>query len=72
MAGVVASATGAGASIAYVGLKGNSHVGWLRVCNMYGKFCRYVGSSIAVSLAASVVLVLLVSVSASALQRRCT
>ncbi|XP_020252311.1 CASP-like protein 1D1 [Asparagus officinalis] len=72
MVGVVASATGAGASIAYIGLKGNSHVGWLQICNFYGKFCRHVGISIAFSLVASVALIVLVSISAYSLHRRST
>ncbi|URE04720.1 Double-stranded RNA binding motif [Musa troglodytarum] len=63
MAGVTASATGSAGSVAYLGLKGNSHVNWNKVCNVYDKFCRHVGSSAAVSLAASVLLVSLVMLS---------
>lgn len=70
MAGIMASATGTGGSVAYLGLKGNSHVNWTKVCNVYGKFCRYIGSSIAVSLVASIVLVLLVVHSSYSLYRR--
>ncbi|XP_077243716.1 CASP-like protein 1D1 isoform X2 [Tasmannia lanceolata] len=70
MAGIVASATGAAASIAYVGLKGNSHVYWLKICNIYDKFCRHIGSSVAVSLFASIILVLLVALSTYSLYRR--
>lgn len=61
--GIVASATGAAASVAYIGLKGNTHVGWGKVCNMYGKFCRYLGASIGVSLFSTVLLLLLVLLS---------
>lgn len=70
MVGVCASATGAGASIAYVGLKGNSHVRWMKICNIYSKFCRHAVSSITMSLVASIILVLLVLLSAFALYRR--
>ncbi|CAD5169410.1 unnamed protein product [Musa acuminata subsp. malaccensis] len=70
MAGVMASATGNAGSVAYIGLKGNSHVNWNKICNMYGKFCRHVGSSTAVSLIASIVLVLLVVLSSYSLYRR--
>lgn len=70
MAGVMASATGNAGSVAYIGLKGNSHVNWNKICNMYGKFCRHVGSSTAVSLVASIVLVLLVVLSSYSLYRR--
>ncbi|RZS17749.1 hypothetical protein BHM03_00049932 [Ensete ventricosum] len=40
-----------------VGLKGNSHVNRSKVCNVYGKFCGHIGSSIAVSVVASILLV---------------
>ncbi|XP_077219231.1 CASP-like protein 1D1 [Tasmannia lanceolata] len=70
MAGILASATGAATSIAYVGLRGNSHVGWMKICNVYDKFCRHVGSSIGVSIFASIILVLLVMISAYSLYRR--
>ncbi|RWW00610.1 hypothetical protein GW17_00036420 [Ensete ventricosum] len=66
----MASATGNAGSVAYIGLKGNSHVNWNKICNVYGKFCRHVGSSAAVSLVASIVLVLLVVLSSYSLYRR--
>ncbi|MED6221239.1 hypothetical protein PIB30_052580 [Stylosanthes scabra] len=62
--GIVASATGAAGSIAYVGLKGNSHVGWIKICNVYDKFCRHLAGSIAVALFGSIVNVLLIWLSA--------
>ncbi|CAL9751166.1 unnamed protein product [Musa acuminata subsp. burmannicoides] len=71
MAGVMASAAGTAGSVAYLGLKGNSHVNWNKVCNVYDKFCRHVGSSAAVSLVASVLLVSLVVLSSYSLYRRC-
>ncbi|RRT50785.1 hypothetical protein B296_00051521 [Ensete ventricosum] len=71
MAGVMASATGTAGSVAYLGLKGNSHVNWNKVCNVYDKFCRHVGSSAALSLVASAVLVSLVVLSSYSLYRRC-
>ncbi|KAK1277937.1 hypothetical protein QJS04_geneDACA020136 [Acorus gramineus] len=71
MAGILASAGGAAASVAYLGLKGNSHVGWLKICNTYTKFCRHIGSSVIISLGGSVTLVLLVGVSTYSLYRRC-
>ena len=54
----------------YVGLKGNTHVRWGKVCTLYGKFCRYVGASIGVSLFASVMLVLLVLLSVYSLSKK--
>lgn len=68
--GIVASATGAAGGVAYIGLKGNSHVGWTKICNVYDKFCQHVGASIAISLVASVVLVLLVILSAYSLSKK--
>lgn len=68
--GIVASATGTAGSVTYVGLKGNSHVNWNKICDTYGKFCRYVGSSVIVGLFASFVLVLLIIGNAYALYRR--
>lgn len=68
--GIVASATGAAASVAYIGLKGNTHVGWGKVCSLYGKFCRYLGASIGVSLFTTVMLVLLVLLSVYSLSKK--
>ncbi|XP_052190181.1 CASP-like protein 1 [Diospyros lotus] len=68
--GIVAAATGAAAAVAYIGLKGNSHVGWTKVCNVYDKFCRHIAGSISVSLFASIVLVLLVILSAYSLSKK--
>ena len=70
MLGVVASATGAGASVGYVGLKGNSHTGWMKICNIYGDFCRHVGVATIVSLVSSFILILLVIISTYSLYRR--
>ncbi|KAF8401542.1 hypothetical protein HHK36_012484 [Tetracentron sinense] len=70
MLAIVASAAGTAGAVAYIGLKGNSHVGWQKVCNTYDKFCRHIGISVAVSLFASVLLVLLVLLSTYSLHRR--
>ncbi|KAF9678037.1 hypothetical protein SADUNF_Sadunf08G0170200 [Salix dunnii] len=70
MLGIVASATGAAGGVGYIGLKGNSHVGWGKVCNVYDKFCQHVGSSIAVALFASVLLVLLTMLSVFSIYRK--
>lgn len=68
--GIVASATGAAGGVAYVGYKGNKHVGWQKVCNTYDVFCKHLASSIAISLFASVVLVLLVLLSIYSLSKK--
>ncbi|CAK9145523.1 unnamed protein product [Ilex paraguariensis] len=68
--GIVASATGAAGGVAYIGLKGNSHAGWNKVCNIYDIYCRHLAGSIAVSLFASVFLVLLVLLSVYTLSKK--
>lgn len=59
MLGIVASATGASGGVAYIGLKGNDHSRWTKICNVYDKYCRHIGSATGVSLLAAVLLVLL-------------
>ncbi|TXG71791.1 hypothetical protein EZV62_000370 [Acer yangbiense] len=68
--GLVASATGAAGAVAYIGLKGNSHVQWVKVCSTYDKFCQHVASSTALALIAAVVLVLLSMLSTYSLYKR--
>ncbi|KAG6522880.1 CASP-like protein 1D1 [Zingiber officinale] len=70
MVGVMASATGSAGSMAYLGIRGNSHANWDKICNRYTKFCRHIGSSVIVSCIAAVVLVLLVVLSSYSLYRR--
>ncbi|EEF45486.1 CASP-like protein 1D1 [Ricinus communis] len=70
MLGIVAAATGAAGGVAYIGLKGNSHTRWTKICNVYDTFCKHVGSALAISLAASVVLVLLIMLSVCSLYSR--
>ncbi|XP_061367969.1 CASP-like protein 1D2 [Gastrolobium bilobum] len=68
--GIIASATGTAGGVAYLGLKGNNHVGWPKICHVYDKFCRHVGGSIAVALFGSVVVVLLIWLSAHSIHSR--
>ncbi|KAG8370043.1 hypothetical protein BUALT_Bualt14G0076600 [Buddleja alternifolia] len=68
--GIVAAATGSAGAVAYLGLKGNSHVQWRKICHVYGDFCKHIGSSVAVSLFGSIVLVLLILLSVYALSKR--
>ncbi|KAH0466306.1 hypothetical protein IEQ34_006409 [Dendrobium chrysotoxum] len=70
LAGIMASATGCAGSIAYIGLKGNSHVLWNKICNNFGTFCRHIGGSTLLSLLASAVLLLLVVLSSFTIYRR--
>ncbi|KAF7151918.1 hypothetical protein RHSIM_Rhsim02G0013100 [Rhododendron simsii] len=67
--GIVAAATGAAGGVAYVGIKGNSHTGWTKVCGVFGRFCAHVESAIAVSIFASILLANLVILSAHSLSK---
>ncbi|KAL7220633.1 hypothetical protein ACSBR2_013501 [Camellia fascicularis] len=70
MLGIVAAATGAAGAVAYLGLKGNSHLQWNKICNVYDKFCRHIGASVAVALFASIILALLIILSAYSLSKK--
>ncbi|KAI6693120.1 hypothetical protein NL676_020830 [Syzygium grande] len=70
MLGLVASATGAAGGVGYIGLKGNSHVDWTKVCDVYDKFCQHLGASLAISLLAAFVLILLISLSIFSLHKK--
>ncbi|KAJ4722242.1 CASP-like protein [Melia azedarach] len=70
MLGIVASATGASGAVGYIGLKGNDHSGWAKICDVYGKFCRHIGSATGVGLFAAVVLVFLSMLSTYSLYKR--
>ncbi|XXG54225.1 hypothetical protein AAC387_Pa03g2166 [Persea americana] len=68
--GIVSSALGAAAAVAYIGYKGNSHVGWIKICNVYDKFCRHIAGYLAMALLASIILVFLTLLSTYSLYRR--
>ncbi|RZC51892.1 hypothetical protein C5167_020315 [Papaver somniferum] len=67
--GILASATGAAGGVAYIGLKGNSHIGWFKICNIYDKFCRHIAASLVLSLVALVILLIIITL--STIQTRC-
>ncbi|MCD9640720.1 hypothetical protein HAX54_026197 [Datura stramonium] len=54
------SGVGAAAAIGLIGYKGNSHVRWNKVCNVFVKFCGQVAAAIAISLVGSILFLLLV------------
>ncbi|KAK1387635.1 CASP-like protein 1 [Heracleum sosnowskyi] len=58
--GIIASATGVAGEVAYLGLKGNSNVGWHKICNVYDSYCRHIGISVLSSLFTSIVLSILI------------
>ncbi|KAF8101193.1 hypothetical protein N665_0209s0049 [Sinapis alba] len=57
--GILASATGTAGGVAYIALRGNEEIGWNKICNVYDKFCRYIATSLALSLFASLLLLVL-------------
>ncbi|XP_065006881.1 CASP-like protein 1E2 [Musa acuminata AAA Group] len=70
MVGLLFSGNGAAAAFGVLGKYGNSHVGWTKVCNVFGRFCAQASASIVVSLIASVNLLALVILSMVGLHRR--
>ncbi|XP_050116991.1 CASP-like protein 1D1 [Malus sylvestris] len=68
--GLVASATGTAGGVAYIGYKGNEHVMWQKVCSAFDKYCKHIAGSLATSLFASVLLVLLVWLSTFTLHKK--
>lgn len=70
MVALLFSGNGATAAIGVLGYKGNSHVRWNRVCNVFGKFCNQVAAAVALSLLGSIVFILLVMLAALRLHNK--
>ncbi|XP_030551460.1 CASP-like protein 1D1 [Rhodamnia argentea] len=68
--GIIASATGTAGTVGYIGLNGDSHVNWGKVCNVYDTFCQHIGAASAVSLFAAVILVVLITLSVVNLHKK--
>ncbi|XVE65668.1 hypothetical protein DITRI_Ditri08aG0018500 [Diplodiscus trichospermus] len=64
------SANGAALAIGLMGYKGNSHVQWNKVCNVFDKFCDQVAVSVVLSLVGAVAFVALVAVAALTFHKR--
>ncbi|CAH9109074.1 unnamed protein product [Cuscuta europaea] len=60
MVALLFSSCGAAAAIGVMGYKGNSHVRWNKVCNVFEIFCGQAAAAIGISLAASIFFLLLV------------
>lgn len=69
MIALLFSSNGAALAIGIVGYKGNSHVQWKKVCNVFGKFCNHAAASIVVSLLGSTAFILLVLLATLSLRR---
>ncbi|GJT98029.1 CASP-like protein 1 [Tanacetum coccineum] len=68
--GIVAAATGAAGGVAYIGLKGNSHTNWKKICHTYGSFCFHFSASLILSLISAITLLLLVWLSVYVLSKK--
>ncbi|CAJ2632095.1 unnamed protein product [Trifolium pratense] len=54
------SANGAGAAVGVLGQKGNSHVQWMKVCNIFDAYCRHTTVALVLSIIGSSVFLLIV------------
>ncbi|TKY45316.1 CASP protein 1E1 [Spatholobus suberectus] len=54
MVALLFSGNGAAIAVGILGLQGNSHVHWNKVCNVFGKFCDQVAASLFISLLGSI------------------
>ncbi|WCJ23546.1 CASP-like protein 1E1 [Euphorbia peplus] len=70
MVALLFSGNGAAIAIGLMGYKGNSHVRWNKVCDVFGKFCNQVAVSAVLSLLGSIVFILLVILSAFRLHNK--
>ncbi|KAI7748675.1 hypothetical protein M8C21_000324 [Ambrosia artemisiifolia] len=68
--GIVAAATGASGGVGYIGLKGNSHSRWNKICDRYDTYCTHFKASILLSLIASITLLVLVWLSVYVLSKK--
>ncbi|XAR53867.1 hypothetical protein NMG60_11022575 [Bertholletia excelsa] len=69
MAYLTLAAVAAAAQSSVFGKLGQQELQWMKICNMYGKFCNQVGEGIASALIASLITVVLSAISAFSLFR---
>uniref|UniRef100_A0A0C9S889 CASP-like protein n=1 Tax=Wollemia nobilis TaxID=56998 RepID=A0A0C9S889_9CONI len=67
MVALVLSGASAATAIGYVGWKGNSHLNWGKVCNIYDTFCIRVAAAVVVSFIGIIVFIVLILMSVSTL-----
>lgn len=70
MVALLFSSNGATIAIGLIGYKGNSHVRWNKVCNIFDKFCQKVAAGIALSQLGSLAFLLLVVLATLNLHKR--
>ena len=70
MMALLFSANGAACAVGVIAQKGNSHVQWMKVCNVFDAYCRHVTAALVLSLFGSTVFLLLVLLSVLKLHYR--
>ncbi|GKU85538.1 hypothetical protein SLEP1_g204 [Rubroshorea leprosula] len=70
MMALLASSAGAAMAVGLIAYRGNSHVGWNKVCNIFDHFCEQARASFAVSLVGSLAFLLLIVLAALSLHKR--
>ncbi|KDP40019.1 hypothetical protein JCGZ_02017 [Jatropha curcas] len=70
MVALLFSSIGATTAIGLMGYKGNSHVRWNKVCNVFGRFCNQGVAAIVLSLIAAIAFLLLVMLRALSLHKK--
>ncbi|KAF5206491.1 Casp-like protein 1e1 [Thalictrum thalictroides] len=70
MMALLFSANGAAAAIGLIGVHGNSHLRWNKICNIFGSNCQHVVASVVVSTIGASVFLLLILLTVVNLQKR--
>lgn len=70
MVGLLFSAVGATGSVGLIGYKGNAHVKWDKVCNVFGKFCHQISMALFLSFAGSIAYFVLIVLSTLKLHKK--
>jgi len=70
MLALLFSSIGAAGAVGVIGFKGNSHVRWNKVCDVFEKFCHQAAASMVMSLLGSLAFLLLVVMAAMKLHKK--
>ncbi|KAI8522750.1 hypothetical protein RHMOL_Rhmol13G0021300 [Rhododendron molle] len=70
MVALLFSANGAAVAVGLIGLHGNSHANWKKVCNVFKTFCRYTTAGFAMSMMGSFVFLWLVLLGTLSLHKK--
>ncbi|KAA8527488.1 hypothetical protein F0562_034797 [Nyssa sinensis] len=70
MVAMLFSGNGAATAVGVLGYKGNSHVHWNKVCNVFGNYCHQLGAAVILSLLGSLAFLWLVGLAALNLHKK--